>query len=466
MIQPVAIFKWTVVDFMVMCMGVVFLPGASQLCAQEQIRESEWKRGYHGFNMICASVGLQHQNARSWVQTPARKKVLVIFGDPGRVQFQISRYVENGGTALIASDQKNSDIARLHRGIRILPVEAEALHNRDAFQKMPDCPVVTDIRIHPSLDGVEAIVSNRPGSLMARRDSTIAFLPALKESLHSNGFIAAAESETGGRIIAVADQSVFSNQMIIYKDNAKFTRQTLQWLKSEGREHVLVVANGKALPAYDPSDVELEFPGPSRAEVREALKNLPTSALLDFGNAVANVVEDENMVNEILTSSEDNLPQVKMNRALLFLMFGVACFTSVITYFWQKKLTRQTASEIADQLQRTKVRNRKSEEFVERQTAAGVLIDTFCIEFAGRRYNDWPSFPQGTHFDNDPTAAPVLKSMADVSVRFKTKRRSYWTRANLEQLEQEVHIWKLFCRKWMESQGHQTRDGIINVTIA
>jgi hypothetical protein len=407
-------------------MTVVFSVGSFSV-GQEQLRESEWKRGYHGFNMICAGLELSHSSVNQWRRLPPEETVLVVFGKLTEVPFSVNGYVQRGGAVLVASDQHDSRPLRLRHDIGFAPANAQAILDRDMFQGISDCPIVTDIRIHPCLKNVESIVTNRPGTLTADRLSTIAFLPALRESFHSNAFVAGVENPNGGKLIGVADESVFSNQMIVYGDNAVFAHQTLAWLKGKNRKQMLMLANGKVETAVDPSDVELILPPPTQQEVIDALKTLPPSALLEFGNAVANVVEDENMVNEFINSSVDKVPQVKMNRALIFVAFTIVCVVAVITYAWQKKLMRQSASEVALQGKRRESNGRDSIASFERQMAAGALLDSFCIDLANRRFNDWPSFPRGIISGNDPAGDLMLEAMARASYHYKTKGVGFWT---------------------------------------
>ena len=438
-----------------------------RLQAQERLTESRWKRGFHGFNLICDAVGLTQITENEFEKFHPTDSVLVVLGDLNQVN-GMDRYLQRGGAVLAASDQQGARTARLRvdgrGGIEFRFDVAYAAHNRDMYRGMSDCPVIRDIRDHPALDGVQTIVSNRPGMLRAERTATIAFLPPLRNSPPPNGFIASVENRAGGRLLAVADQSIFTNQMIAYEDNDLFTYQSLLWLKGKNREHVLVICNGKVQPRLDLSDIELSIPPPSSEEVLDALKNLPPSALLDFGNSVAAEIEDQNMVNEFIHQTVAEIPEVVMNRFFIFLFFGLICLSFVIGFVWQKKLLRQTASVVASQRNRRESKQRKSQESNERQWAAGVLLDSICIEVADRRYNDWPEFPLGLGLEDDPESKFIFRSMTKASNHFKSKPRSYWNRTRLRELEQELFAWREFFHRRMA--GENPIDQFIEATPA
>jgi hypothetical protein len=435
------------------CLGLaslfVLTVQTSSAIAQDSISESQWKRGYHGFNMICAGIGLTPVALKDVQNVQADELVIVVFGDLQPDDFKslswvMARHVENGGAMLVASDCTVGSAVGLTADITFRPLDSIPANENDWFNAIPDCPIVSDIRPHEITNGVTAIVANRPGALEPRLSSRIAYLPIQASSRRSYAFMATKENREGGRLLAVADQSVFSNQMIIYRDNALFTDQAMQWLVAGKRKHVLVISDGRSYTAQVPEDVELDLPSPSQKDVLDALKNLPPSALLEFANSVATVVEDEEMVNDFIHDSLDQIPDVKMNRFLMFLMFAVMACTFVVAFIWQKKLLRQTGSEVAFQRSRRDWKQRKTAQSRERQWAAHVLMDALCVDLAGQRYNDWPGFPIGLEFDDDRESKAVFKAMTKASNLYKSKPNSYWTRSRLKQLEQDVDQWRAF----------------------
>lgn len=452
---------------MTRCMLILgmMLSGVSNVAnAQEQLTEGEWKRGYHGFNIICNGSGLTHESMRNWMKTPDDQKVLVVLGNLNYVRFNVDNFIERGGAVLIATSRENSTIVQRH-GVRFIQFPAEASPS-DSFDEKTDCPIVTDLRRHPALENVDSIITNRPGLLMTRRGpSIIAYLPPLAGSPHSNRFVAAVQRRNGGKLLCVSDESVFANQMLLKGDNVLFATQAIQWLKGDNRTHLLVLSDGVAQSMVDPSDVEVILPPPSRDEVLAALKNLPPEALLDFGNAVATVVEDENMVNEFLHSSIDRVRPKVLTRTLIFLSFAIACCIALFTYIWQKKLMRQTASVIA--FRKSKLarkshlleKNNLDERFSrQRQSAVGVMLDAFCREFAGRNYDPWIDFPKGLIKKPDSETKTILKAMKKTSRQFRKKKANFWSTERLQILDRDMAKWKSTLRSKLEGTAMVETD--------
>ena len=433
--------------------------------AQERLTESQWRRGIHGFMMICNAAGLTQSMSRL-EQLPPNESVLICLGDLNQELIgEVDDFLERGGAVLVASDQQDTffrSIVRLQTGIGFSSNSARARYGRDMYGGMPECPVVRDFRRHAVFRGVRSLATNRPGILhvtTAPRSATIAFFPPLQNSTHANSLVAAVEDvgRANGRLIAVADHSIFTNQMIACKDNDLFAYQSLLWLKNESRTNVLVIVDGEVLPPLDPGNVEVLPPPPSAEEVVEALKSLPPSALREFGNSVATVIEDQNMANEFIHDSLDKVSDVEMNRFLIFLFFGLICLACIVAFAWQKSLMRQTASIIAAQRKQRELKNRKSQQMNERQWAAGIILDSICIEAADRRFNDWPGFPIGLNLDGDAESRSIFRSMTRASNLFKSKPASYWTRQRLQELEQEMFAWREFFHR--RDSGQEEKNG-------
>jgi hypothetical protein len=176
----------------------------------------------------------------------------------------------------------------------------------------------------------------------------------------------------------------------------------------------------------------------------DALENLPPSAMLDFANSVATVVEDEGMINDFIHDTVDKIPQRDLSRFFIFLMFGVACLTFVAAFLFQGKLQRQTASEVAFKQSGRERDELKVVQMRERQQAAHMLLDRFCVLQAGRRFGDWPSFPTGLRVESDRESKSIFESMTKTSVLYRSKQSSFWTRKRLANLEKTVQQWQTY----------------------
>jgi hypothetical protein len=356
----------------------------------------------------------------------------------------VTNHVSNGGAALLASDSSGPYINASFAGFKFGKFNSYPTKDTDAFNDLKDCPVISDFRSHPIFSGVQEIVTNRPGFVSGNRQTIMAQFPRSYQGRRQRSFAAVRQNRGGGRAVVVGDQSIFTNQMIIYGSNAVFAQQAVKWLKNDQLKKMLILIDGAELSSLEPSDVVVDVPAPTREEVMDALQNLPPAAMLDFANSIATVVEDENMVNEFVRDSVDKIPPKYLNRFYVFLMFGIACFTFIAAFLCQGKLQRQTASELAVKRSNYEEVEMKMIQAGERQQAAHVLLDRFCMDLANRRFSDWPSFPTGLSVDDDRQSKALFQSMTKMSVLYKSKPASFWTRKKLLQLDRLVEQWRSY----------------------
>lgn len=426
-------------------MFVVFFVFTSNVFAQlgldkKRIAEAQWSRGFHGLNMIAEGNELERINIPLYQVSDPADVLLVVFGSFKNLRLDVNEHVRRGGAALLASD--STDDEKRYAGFRFGKLNSYPTEESDAFGGMLDCPLVSDFQDHPIVEGVSKIATNRPGYIRANRQTLVGRLPSPYRDAGTSSFVAANENRIGGRVVAVGDQSIFTNQMMMFRDNDLFTDQTIKWLKNDRATKMLILVNGAEYSPLDPSEVVIDLPPPTKEEVFTALKNLPPSAMLDFANSVATVVEDEDMVNDFVHDTMDKIPERSLNRFYIFLLFGVACLSFVVAFLFQGKLQRQTASQIAFKRSSQEQAELKVIQARERQQAAHMLLDKFCMDLAGTRFSDWPSFPTGLDVDDDRESKNLFKSMTKMSVLYKSRPFDFWSRKKLGQLEKQVGKWR------------------------
>lgn len=411
---------------------------------QERISEAQWRRGFHGFNMITEGNDLERITLDEFQSAQPKDVLIIVIGRLRNLPLHVTNHVNLGGSALVASDSTQPFNANF-AGFQFARLVSFPTRDSEAFAEMKDCPLVTDCRDHPVMTDVAEIVTNRPGFILSDHRSTLATLPSsFRRRGRSKSFAAASEFRSGGRAIAVGDQSVFTNQMIIYGDNALFANQAVKWLKKDSVKKFLILVDGVEYSGLDPGDVIVDVPPPTQKEVLDAIQDVPPSAMLEFANSVAAVVEDENMVNDFIHDSTDNIPEWFLNRLYIFLLFTIACCAFVAAFIFQGKLQAQTASEVALKRSRDEQVDIKAIQFRERQQAAHFLLDKFCVDLANRRFSDWPSFPTEMNFDEDQQSKNVFESMTKMSVLYKSKPTGFWTRRRLAKLEKEIVCWRQY----------------------
>ncbi|MEM9943351.1 MAG: hypothetical protein AAF939_17435 [Planctomycetota bacterium] len=411
----------------------------------QEIESLEWKLGYHGFNQICSGVGLEHLNFAQWRSERPEDTILVVFGDfPER----LGDYLNRGGAVLFASDATFSLVTE---GIEFSNVNAKAKFREDQFESLQDCPIAdVNSGMHPAIDGVKEVVCNRPGILkLLRRDQNISWL--IEHAPLSTRFARDMEYYLAfvktypfkGKLLCLADQSVFTNQMILHGDNALFAQRSLQWLMSNKRTKVLVwdAAGGPVFPE-DLNSLDVEIPPPTRREVINALKNLPPSKILEFGNEVAGMMEDQNLVNEFLREISSKISTKAMNRFLIFFAFACAFLFSFFVFVGQKRLVQRTISEIESEKVVKQKKGNRNQDRIERLMAADTLLDSFCLEVANRRFRNWGNFPEGLSVGNDERSQRMFKAMVEARKKFESATPKYWTAKRLAELEFEVNHWR------------------------
>jgi len=422
-------------------LSILLLVTFASPCPSQDNRDTRrWKRGFEGLERIAELVGLESIDREAFAVASPEETVLVVLGSVLPVS-SVNLHLEKGGAVMVASDQATGGSTSLNCGVKFIGGTVNTRFKNDGYLSNPDCPVIRKFNEHPSLQDVRAIASNRPGILKAENLTVIARYPELSGSANSDSFAAAGEVGDGGRIIAIADQSVFTNQMLVAKSNHVFAYQSLRWLKDSKRKYVHFIVDGDYKPHENVEDVELPPVQLSPDEIREILKKLPADKLLAFGNQLAADVEDKDLINKFLREQMDSISEYDYNRGMIWALFFGVCISLILAFLWQKKLLRRTASVVALE------RHFKSKKFTkfhairDRQWAANLLLDSFCRQAEGRGYRDWPSFPEGLSVRPSANSERIYAEMGQASNDFKTKPASYWTRRRLLKLEADVSHW-------------------------
>ena len=427
---------------------VCSLSWASVSSAQEEfIAEKEWQSGFHGLAMICRSAGLEiHDDRSRWGRIPAEETLLIIIGRTDRLPINLQRYAVNGGAMIVATDRSDRGLFSSF-GIRFVPGPWNVVRSRDAFQSYRDCPVVTNLdTAHPVLHDVDRVITNRPGALLPVLDrvNLIGRLPYVERTAGSQPPFIATYVKQQARALFIADDSVFSNQMIIHGDNARFCQQAIRWAQAEDRKHVLILVDQTTVEPANPDEVEILMPPPSRDEVLRALRNLPPAALVDFGNAIVTLAEDEGIFNEMITTVMRRLPRHIVNRVLLLL--PTAALVLLLAYLLIR--TGMRPDPVADgQRRRTRSRAiRRRRAAVERKHAAETIFEQFCLETAGSRSETWQEQWVGMQGRFRMAGIGSMRRQWKKTRRQLERRPAgYWTRRRLRRLESQISGWYGRC---------------------
>ena len=238
--------------------------------------------------------------------------ILIILGDTSRLPGGLRQFLEGGGAALIASDQPMGHTARNAlldvAGVKI----NESFWNEDLqdkaklYHELPFCPwMISDdsrfMRQPLTANSGQRlnVATNMPSTLT--RDKRVAGIPSFA-TLPERALLFGVVGDVGqGRIIVLADHSIFIDEMMrpTDNDNVEFTANCLTYLRgSEGkRKNVLFLDNGKIQSTFDVPTKAV----PDASLLDLALKRFANGnqALETWQNEV-NQLEERNAVNRKL----------------------------------------------------------------------------------------------------------------------------------------------------------------------
>lgn len=402
---------------------------------QQVIKSDQWPFGHEGLNLLIQETGIEICNFGQWNSLPREQKFMLILDHPGWAPSL------RNVPALITSDSRSAS------GLVFRSIPERAMfggNSRQEYFDSPDCPIVRPDSDHPVFAGVDRIICNRPGYLVRTSSNILPsdtqYYPLVDRRGNARRF---SVIDAQKKLIAVADRNLFTNQMLFKGDNLLFAENILTWLSDDfRRKNVLLIIKGRVISPIDESDLEIQTPIPTREEVLKALKNLPADKMLEFANSVAAVTEDEQLLNDMAHKLTDGLRPKALNRLLLLVLFASCCLFGLITYFWQRKILRKTSSDIAGKRRRTFTNKASSTAGLERQAAASMILNAFCLDVANRRLADWAEFPAPLDSSHQLVAKRATHEMADAFWSLKTKPNSYWTPERLLELETAALRWR------------------------
>lgn len=256
-----------------------------------------------------------------------RNSIVILLGNESINRYldgQLRLFVEQGGSLLVASDQRSTNFTLARSfGVIIIGNTVEAAPE-DCYHGRKGQPFVRPIRalfdndktspktIFKDLDGagegalatniasVLRIIStgaSKPEPLAAYPFSSWVQNPANRLDSSKDLFAAGGHREEG-RFLVLADHSVFVNGMVWKFDNANlfFTRDCISWLQGEEKKsRCLFIEDGIVrtefeLPTLDKDESELDF----------ALKIMKFLEMR--GNSIVSEAEERNLHNNWLLS--------------------------------------------------------------------------------------------------------------------------------------------------------------------
>lgn len=382
--------------WLVTCASLVLVLGIATGRAAAQQRESgdssgdeSWLYRTELFQMLLEEQGLKPTQELGDAFAAPEESVIVITGESSPVwQREWSRLIEftaQGGRLLIATD-----CSEAIRDFHIGPVMA--LQTKDRYLDYADCIRVTALeKSHPLTTNVESLVTNKTGWLSrppdaAFRWTVVARLPRFCRPMESSEqpLIVAGrgqDSETGV-IVLVADQSLFTNNMLWHGDNAVFAIRMSEFLSEGQRSRLVFVADGAPLPSYR---------APMQLPPLPPLPEPDLAKLLRVANAAIRDVEESNLVNEALRDRPRHVRIPQYPRIILFVL-GAAAFTFLLWKLVQQMNPRPAPPPARDMLTSRAMSSEHAGIRSELSVAAQLLARDFCRELTGSDLpEDWKS---------------------------------------------------------------------------
>jgi len=221
---------------------------ASPLAAAATTSTNDYLVSNGGWNGIStlpslnAQLGLRTSTDKTYRSLlDSDEAVLVLLGPTRSFSSRdLYRFVEKGGRVLLADDFGSG--AKLASAFGSTFSGEPLLDNSSNLVDLGWAPVVETFVLHPITLGVDAVVTNHPTSLLGKRPSDLAFFskrsyldldgnnrqsPAEPSSAYS---FLRAEEVGAGRIVFVADPSIFINAAVRFPGNAQLYANLLGWL--------------------------------------------------------------------------------------------------------------------------------------------------------------------------------------------------------------------------------------------
>jgi hypothetical protein len=308
--------------------------------ALAQADSSSLARDTHLFRRLFHQQGCKPLTDPDELSKDPRETVLVILGDPTilpTLGIDLGEYVRLGGSLLFATDRQLNARTLSDFGVTLFGIRGQAVlvAPPDGYHGLNDCPIVlpANSRLPLFVSGrrtLTRVATNRSGFLSISRQGSplraIAYLPPdakhldmmRRDNLDWPMEFAAAGGIGPGRVLIMADHSVFINIMLLPtdNDNLEFANNCVRWLTEEGRrQSVLFVDEGRGQNSFDDPMV----PPPS-------VPLPPADKLVAALDQVFAGLEEENLFNELFAGLSRSIPKqqaITWSILSLSMMLGV-----------------------------------------------------------------------------------------------------------------------------------------------
>lgn len=313
----------------VLCAGVATAQDGPRPLTEPERRKA-LQEGTHVLRRILHDHDFEALGSFDDVTEP-RRTLVVALGDldglkdlPGGLE----KFLRDGGAALLTSDRQTRDrsvrdaIVKL-AGVSISADRLRSERPNECYHGQDFCPFVFPLAdARPNLfpdwrEGIGPIACNVPSMLLFRQAVPgIRILGVLSEHcVFENGGsprvrpppLLAGGDVGAGRLLIVADHSIFINEMMLPADtgNVEFTYNLVRWLKDTNRDRVLFLDEGTVQTRLA---IPLKSPRITPEEALEILFSRRNQILVEAERIVANMEDDDNAINRKLVEAVERGP--------------------------------------------------------------------------------------------------------------------------------------------------------------
>ncbi|HEY8506612.1 MAG TPA: DUF4350 domain-containing protein, partial [Gemmataceae bacterium] len=223
--------------------------------------------GTEALRFLLKKEGIEPLRRISDLPRGVSRTMVIILGDTTGLKgtkswpLHFGPFLSSGGSILIATDRPLAfvdDMNPLDRSSDFLRIPGTLLESTDpraCYRGLSFCPFVSpDLGEHagdqrfepfrPLFDSLTSVATNNPSHIeMVKPGAFIplaAFPPSAREvgTRHRAGHFAAGTTEGRGRLLVLADHSVFINEMILQPDNDNFdfALNCINWLRQNNAD--------------------------------------------------------------------------------------------------------------------------------------------------------------------------------------------------------------------------------------
>jgi hypothetical protein len=320
----------------VACLGFAVLQFAATAYAQTS--RLPFPQGTDIFRRLLHEANIAPITDPEHLGTDPEKKMLIVLGRTqilDELPIKVEDFVRRGGALLVATDLRTDPSPG--KGLSAFNVWVDgrkllALRG-DCYKSLNDCPFIAFSEAGTSIFKAKpdeaGVATNLPSYLHLPRSrlNVIARLPPhcrIGTTPFTRPLAFAAGGDWGsGRILVLADHSIFINEMLWLPDtqNLDFADACLDWLAQNKRTEALFYDEGSLQSHFD---VPLkDLPAPPLPPVEEMLKSINHGLV---------GLEEENRFNDVIANMLDRLSSHRVTRLLVIALtvgLGIAALSQL-----------------------------------------------------------------------------------------------------------------------------------------